>query len=179
MWVYLKWQITLQHGSNRSGSWGIRYICYVSNSSVDLSGTVEEQKKKIENMSSEFRGTRGEIHLLDILQSAFPNDKLVPKKVGVDMADVIQTVVTENGEKTAPPIVWDRKTPDKITPKDICKAKNYKTNHNTDYSVIVTERGITTKDSHNTVFGMREGIYLVHPTAVVDIARICDKGKTN
>jgi len=36
----------------------------------------------------------------------------------------------------------------------------------------VTEKGITTKDSHNTIFGMREGIYLVHPTAVIDIARI-------
>jgi len=59
-----------------------------------------------------------------------------------------------------------------LYPKDISKAKNYKTKHNTDYSVIVTETGITTKDSQNTVFGMREGIYLVHPTAVVDIAKI-------
>lgn len=139
---------------------------------VDLSSTIEEQKKKIEDMSSESRGTRGEIHLLDMLQSAFLDDKLTPKIVGVEMADVIQIVVTENGEKIVPPIVWDRKTSDKVTPKDICKAKNYKTKHNTDYSVIVTESGITTKDSHNTVFGMREGIYLVHPTAVVDIARI-------
>jgi hypothetical protein len=45
----------------------------------------------------------------------------------VDNADIIQTVV------------WDRKTSDKITPFDICKAKNYKTKHNTDYSVIVPE----------------------------------------
>ncbi len=81
-------------------------------------------------------------------------------------------LLTENGEKIAFPIVWDRKRPDKVNPKDISKAKNYKTKHNTDYSVIVTETGITTKDSHNTVFGMREGIYLVHPTAVVDIAKI-------
>jgi len=85
------------------------------------------------------------------------------------MADVIQTVVTENGEKIAPPIVWDRKTSDKVTPSDICKAKQYKTTHNTDYSIIVTEKGITKKDSNNRMFGERDRIKLVHPTA----------GKTN
>jgi hypothetical protein len=141
----------------------------------DLTAKAEEQKKKIDNMSSEFGGSKGELHLLETLESAFPNDKLIPKKVAVDMADIIQTVVTENGIKRIehePPIVWDRKTSDKVTPSDICKAKNYKTKHNTDYSIIVTEKGITTKDSENRVFGMREGIYLVHPTAVVDIARI-------
>lgn len=130
---------------------------------------VEEQKRTIDNIPSELKGTSGERVLLDDLYTAFPDDELVPKKVGVEMADVIQTVV-ENREKIAPPIVWDRKTSDKVTPSDICKAKKYKTTHNTDYSIIVTEKGITTKDSNNRMFGMREGIHLVHPTAVVEIA---------
>ena len=107
----------------------------------------------------------------DDLHNAFPNDELIPKIVGVEMADVIQTVV-ENREKFAPPIVWDRKTSDKVTPSDICKAKQYKTTHNTGYSIIVTEKGITMKDSNNRMFGERDGIKLVHPTAVVDMARI-------
>jgi len=146
-----------------------------------LTDKIEEQKKTIENKSSESRGTAGEIVLLDDLHNAFPDDELVPKIVGVEMADVIQTVV-ENREKIAPPIVWDRKTSDKVTPLDICKAKKYKTIHNTDYSIIVTEKGITRKDSNNTSFGEREGIFLVHPTAVIEIARlfrsfIIDKAK--
>src|SRR5205807_2959351 len=53
-----------------------------------------------------------------------------------------------------------------------CKAKEYKTIHNTDYSIIVTEKGITKKDSNNEMFGERDGIKLVHPIAVVDMARI-------
>jgi hypothetical protein len=77
----------------------------------------------------------------------------------------------ENGEKIAPPIVWDKKTSDKVTPSDICKAQKYKTTHNTDYSIIVTEKGITKKDSNNGKFGEREGIKLVHPSAAVDIAK--------
>ena len=170
-----------QHEEERAGY--RKHIERLEKDNTVLTAAVEEQKKKIENMSSEYRGTRGEIHLLDILQSEFPNDKLVPKKVGVEMADVIQTVV-ENKEKIAPPIVWDRKTSDKVTAADICKAKKYMTTHNTNYSIIVTQKGITTKDSHNTVFGIREGIYLVHPTAVVDIAGIfrsfiIDKAKQN
>jgi hypothetical protein len=136
-----------------------------------LTDKIEEQKKTMENKSSESTGTAGERVLHDDLHNAFSDDELVPKKVGVEMADVIQTVV-QNGEKIAPPIVWDRKTSDKVTPLDICKAKKYKTIHNTDYSIIVTEKGITRKDSNNTHFGEREGIYLVHPTAVVEIARI-------
>ncbi len=131
---------------------------------------VEEQKRTIDNIPSELRGTRGEIALLDDLHNAFPDDELVPKIVGVEMADIIQTVV-ENREKIAPPIVWDRKTSDKVTPSDICKAKQYKTTHNTDYSIIVTQ-DITMKDSNNRMFGERDGIKLVHPTAVVDMARI-------
>ncbi len=136
-----------------------------------LTGKIEEQRKTIENIPPELRGTVGEIVLLDDLHNAFPDDELVPKIVGVEMADVIQTVV-ENREKIAPPVVWDRKTSDKVTPSDICKAKQYKTTHNTDYSVIVTESGITKKDSNNRMFGERDGIKLVHPTAVVDMARI-------
>jgi Uncharacterized protein conserved in bacteria (DUF2130) len=132
---------------------------------------LKEQKKALENESSEHRGTRGETVLFDDLHNAFRDDELIPKKVGVEMADVIQTVV-EHEDKIVPPIVWDRKTADKVGPKDILKAKKYKTIHNTDYSIIVTENGITPKDSNNRMFGEREGIYLVHPTAVVDMARI-------
>jgi hypothetical protein len=36
----------------------------------------------------------------------------------------------------------------------------------------VTEKGITMNDSNNRMFGERDGIKLVHPTAVVDMARI-------
>ena len=80
--------------------------------------------------------------------------------------------MTENGEKIAPPIAWDRKTGDSVTTEDIEKAKKYKTIHNTDYSIIVTAKGITKRDSNHTLIGTREGIYLVHPTIVVEIAKL-------
>ena len=62
--------------------------------------------------------------MFDHLNDAFPKDEFILKKVGVKMADVIQTIVLENGEKLAPPIAWDKKT-DKgnISKDDIDKAK--------------------------------------------------------
>ena len=88
------------------------------------------------------------------------------------MADVIQTIVIENGEKIAPPIAWDMKMGEKVKKEDIDKAKRYKIIHNTDYSIIVTANGITDRDSNNTLIGTREGILLVHPSIVVQIAKL-------
>ena len=53
------------------------------------------------------------------------------------MADVIQTVVTENGEKITPPIVWDRKTADKVTSADICKTNQQQQGENLKASKVV------------------------------------------
>jgi hypothetical protein len=59
-----------------------------------------------------------------------------------------------------------------VTSVHISQAKEYKTKHNTDYSIIVTEKGITKNDSNNSLIGSREDIWLVHPTMVVEIAKI-------
>lgn len=148
------------------------HIQRLEKDNTELTDKIDEQKRTIENIPPELRGTTGEIVLLDDLHNAFLDDELVPKIVGVEMADVIQTIVTENKEKIAPPIVWDRKMGEKITNADVIKAKKYKTTHNTDFSIIVTEKGITKKDSNNSLIGTREGILLVHPTMVVEIARL-------
>jgi hypothetical protein len=148
-----------------------QHIQRVEKKNKELSAKVDEQTRILENIHPESNGTRGELVLLEELHKAFPDDELIQKKVGVEMGDIIQTVV-ENGRKIAPPIVWDNKEAAKVTPLDILKAKNYKVIHNTDYSIIVTEKGITTKDSNNMMFGEREDIKLVHPEAVIDIARI-------
>jgi hypothetical protein len=137
-----------------------------------LLNQVEKLQKALDSVPPELRGTAGEIVLFDHLHDAFPKDEFMLKKVGVKMADVIQMVVLENGEKLAPPIAWDKKTDkDKVSKDDIEKAKSYKIIHNTDLSIIVT-KGITEKDSNNTLIGTREGILLVHPSIVVEICKL-------
>ena len=63
------------------------------------------------------------------------------------------------------PIVYDKKMGDAVTKRDIDKAKKYKRIHNTDYSIIVTAKGI--RNSRFTE--EREGILLVHPIVVIDV----------
>lgn len=138
----------------------------------NLLNQVEKLQKTVDSVPPELRGTAGEIVLFDVLHNSFPNDELVPKIPGVKMGDVTQTIVKENGEKIAPPIVWDRKLVNTVTSVHISQAKEYKAKHNTDYSIIVTEKGITKNDSNNILIGSREGIWLVHPTMVVEIAKI-------
>ncbi len=128
---------------------------------------VEKLQKTLGNIPPELRGTAGEFVLIDELKKEFRTDIVIGKRVGVAMADAVQTVVTETGESITIPIVYDRKTGDSITKLDIVKAKNYKTIHNTDHCLIVTDKGI--KD--NRLTEERQGVLLVHPSIVIDIAK--------
>lgn len=57
----------------------------------------------------------------------------------------------------------------KVIRADLEKAKNYKRIHNTDYCVIVTT---DIKESTPIRYTeVRDGILLVHPTALIDIAK--------
>ena len=47
---------------------------------------------------------------------------------GKEMPYVIQTIMTDKGEKIDTPILWDSKTGENIAPRDIEKAKGIKKN---------------------------------------------------
>lgn len=133
----------------------------------ELADKVEKLEKTLDNVPSELRGTAGELVLQDELQREFITDKFMPKKVGVEMADVVHTIVTENGKELRTPIAYDKKMGNFITKLDIDKAKRYKTVHNTDHVIIVTAKGIR----NNRFTEKRDGITLVHPIVLLDVAR--------
>jgi hypothetical protein len=135
----------------------------------------EELQKTLDNIASEFKGQAGELMLFDEIHKAFPQDNLIQKTNGVEMPDVIQTIVIENGDKICTPIIWDMKTGETITSKDIEKAKKYKEKYNTDYCIVVTAKGITMNDSkiyRTSLIVKREGILIVHPKIVVAVAQL-------
>jgi len=135
----------------------------------------EELQKTLDNIPSEFKGQVGEIMLFDELHKAFPQDDLIQKTNGIEMPDIVQTIVKENGDRICTPILWDMKTGETVPPKDIEKVKRYKEKYNTDYCIVVTEKGITTKDSkiyRTGLIGKREGVLLVHPKIVVGVAQL-------
>jgi hypothetical protein len=85
------------------------------------------------------------------------------------MPDVVQTIVTESGERIRTPILWDMKTGKDVKPTDIEKAKRYKEKYDTDHCFIVTSKGITARDSKSyriSIIGIRENVVLIHPKIV-------------
>ena len=135
----------------------------------------DELQKTLDNIPSEFKGQAGEIVLFDELHKAFPQDELIQKTNGVEMPDIVQTIVQEKGDRICTPILWDMKTGETVTPKDIEKVKRYKEKYNTDYCIVVTAKGITTKDSKiylTGLIGKREGVVFVHPKIVVGVAQL-------
>ena len=135
----------------------------------------DELQKTLDNIPSEFKGQAGEIVLFDELHKAFPQDELIQKTNGVEMPDIVQTIVQEKGDRLCTPILWDMKTGETVTPKDIEKVKRYKEKYNTDYCIVVTAKGITTKDSkiyRTGLIGKREGVVFVHPKIVVGVAQL-------
>ena len=135
-----------------------------------LMDQVEKLQKTLDNIPPELRGTAGEFVLIDELKNEFRTDEILPKKPGVPMADVVQIIVTEAGERISTPIVYDKKMGDSVTKSDLVKAKNYKIVHKTDYSIIVTS-DIKSNNRHKYFTEERQGILLVHPLAVVDMAK--------
>ena len=125
-----------------------------------------EKSKRLDNISSESKGTAGENGLLEELKQEFKTDEFICKKNGVAMADILHTIVTEKGERIATKIAYDKKTSSKVTRLDLEKAKNYKRIHKTDYCIIVTNH-IT---GENRFTEVREGVLLVRPRAIVDMS---------
>ncbi|MGC1132913.1 MAG: hypothetical protein WA941_08820, partial [Nitrososphaeraceae archaeon] len=137
---------------------------------------VEKHNRELQNtldsIPPERKGTAGEGILTEDLHKAFPQDVLVEKRVGEEMPDIIQIIVTENQEKIATPILWDMKT-GHIGSKDIEKAHRYKEKYNSDYCILVTSRPIAAKDSKSGTegyIGKRDGITLLHKPVAVEIA---------
>jgi hypothetical protein len=160
--------IELRHKQELAGK-EAKYIQSVKENQLKLKRLetqIEKQQKIIDSTAPELRGTAGEFVLYDLLQNEFGTDRFTMKKTGISMADVVQTIVTETGETIPTRIAYDVKTGEIVTKSDITKAKNYMSIHNTPHSIIVTKN---IKNERYTE--VRDGILLVHPLAVIDIAQ--------
>jgi hypothetical protein len=67
-------------------------------------------------------------------------------------------------------IVYDNKKADTITPKDIEKAKGYMDSHATDHVIIVSQH-LPKRDIKNGLYGEKDGVLLVHPCIIVEVAQ--------
>lgn len=130
---------------------------------------IEQLRKQLLRSQSELKGEAGEIDLYFNLTQAFQQDFFTRQKRGKAMGDIVQRIRTATMTLDTP-IVYDNKQADKVTKKDIEKAKKYKDIHATDY-VIIVSRNLPKKAVKNGFFGEREGILLCHPCIVIAVAK--------
>lgn len=134
-----------------------------------FSGEVEALKKQLTQSQSELKGEAGEIDLFATLTDAFPNDHFRRQKRGTSTGDVMHQIRTR-GKSLDIPIVYDNKAANTVTKKDIEKAKKYQKIHGTNYVVIVSAN-LPKTSVPNGLYGTRDGIILVHPSIVTEVAR--------
>lgn len=130
---------------------------------------VEDLKKQLSESQPELKGEAGELDLYMTISNAFPDDSIKRQKRGTVSGDLVQHIRTLS-KTLATPIVYDNKQAERVSKKDIEKAKNYKKVHTTEYVIIVSSN-LPKKDVNNGLCGEKEGIFLVHPSIVVEFAR--------
>jgi hypothetical protein len=134
-----------------------------------FSGEIETLKKQLTQSQSELKGEAGELDLIATLTDAFPNDHFRRQKRGTSTGDVIQQIRTR-GKSLDIAIVYDNKNASTVTKKDIEKAKKYQKIHGTNY-VIIVSANLPKTSVPNGLYGNREGIILVHPSIVTEVAK--------
>jgi len=134
-----------------------------------FAGEVESLKKQLQQSQSELKGEAGELDLYSSLTNAFSNDLFRRQKRGQSSGDVIQQIRI-GGKFLDTPIVYDNKAANTVTKKDIEKAKKYQKIHGTNY-VIIVSANLPKTSVPNGLYGTREGILLVHPSIVTEVAK--------
>jgi hypothetical protein len=134
-----------------------------------FAGEIESLKKQLQQSQSELKGEAGELDLYSSLTDAFSNDLFRRQKRGQSSGDVIQQIRV-GGKFLDIPIVYDNKNAITVTKKDIEKAKKYQKIHGTNY-VIIVSANLPKTSVPNGLYGTREGILLVHPSIVTEVAR--------
>lgn len=134
-----------------------------------FSGEIETLKKQLTQSQSELKGEAGELDLIATLSDAFPNDHFRRQKRGTSTGDVMQQIRTK-GKSLDIPIVYDNKNASTVTKKDIEKAKKYQKIHGTNY-VLIVSANLPKASVPNGLYGTRDGIILVHPSIVTEVAK--------
>lgn len=130
---------------------------------------LDDLRKKTSQSQSELQGEVGELNLYAALSRAFEDDHFERQSRGTSEGDIIQHIRTPTGLIDTP-IVFDNKEAQQVTKKDIEKALGYRRTHGTNY-VLIVSKNLPKREIENGLIGEKEGILIVHPSIVVEVAK--------
>jgi len=135
-----------------------------------LQNDFEGINDKFRKQQSELIGEIGEIQLLETLSETFISDSFNTQSRGTAEADIVQTIHHDSNPLDIR-MCYDNKQKTMVTKAHIDKAKKYQQIHNTKY-VFVVSSILPKKDIPNSLFGVKEGIFLVHPAVVIEVVKL-------
>lgn len=121
----------------------------------DQKKLAEEMKRKAEQGSMQLQGEVQELALEEMLKQTFPFDRISEVGKGVRGADMIHTVLNNQGQECGT-IIWESKRTKEFQPLWIEKFKADFRQSGGDIGVIVTQAMPKDMDG----FGMKDGIYI-------------------
>jgi hypothetical protein len=134
---------------------------------AQLKEQIEMLKKKAEQGSMQLQGEAQELALEEILKSTFIYDTILEVGKGVQGADVIQIVRTNNGQECGS-IIYESKRTKNFQQDWITKLKVDLRSKKSDIAVIVTE----TLPKDMTRFGLKDGIWICTFEEVKSVATV-------
>jgi hypothetical protein len=134
---------------------------------ASMSRQIEDLRRKAEQGSQQLQGEVQELELETLLRGKFPFDAIDPVPKGEFGGDVLQRVVSPNGQSCGV-ILWESKRTRNWSDGWLAKLREDQRAAKADLSVIVSQ--VLPRDIET--FDIRDGVWIVHPRCIVPIATL-------
>ncbi|MBI4936737.1 MAG: DUF2130 domain-containing protein [Nitrosomonadales bacterium] len=128
---------------------------------------IEELKKRAEQGSQQLQGEVQELELENLLSAKFPFDSIEPVPKGEFGGDVLQRVVSPNGQVSGA-ILWESKRTKNWSDGWLAKLREDQRAAKAEISVLISQalpKGVET-------FDLMDGVWVAHPRAALPVAAI-------
>lgn len=133
----------------------------------DAQAANEDLKRKLEQGSNQLQGEVLELALEELLNEAHPQDNITPVAKGARGADILQVVRTHGGTNCGT-IIWETKRAANWSNAWVQKLKDDQRAASAEIAILVTNA--FPKGLDEQPFVAHEGVWLVHPVAVVPVS---------
>lgn len=134
---------------------------------ASMAKKIEELKKKADQGSQQLQGEALELHLEEMLEARFPQDKIIPVAKGISGADLQQHVNNRAGE-AAGSILWEFKRTKRWSNEWTSKLKTDQRNAGADIAILISEARPDGIES----FEFHEGVYVAAPRYIIPLALV-------
>ena len=142
----------------------------------DVSTQLLEAQRKVEQGSQQLQGEVLELDLEAALKRVFPLDTVEEVRKGARGGDLIQRVMTRNGQE-AGVILWETKRAKDWSPQWCVKLKDDMRNSGAAVGILVTSPGAVPRDwAKDCLFSVHEEVWVTHGITALNVAEALRDG---